>query len=79
MARTPKRIKPVVFTFTYRGERYYSDERVSQACFADLIGVDPSVVSRLISDDVLSPESTCGQWLVVYTATLRAQARMRGA
>ena len=51
--------------------------RVTQTAFADLVGVDQSVISRLISDDVLTKEGTALDWLRQYTGRLREQAAGR--
>ena len=53
------------------------ERRVTQTAFADLVGVDQSVISRLISDDVLTKEGTALEWLRQYTGRLREQAAGR--
>jgi phage terminase Nu1 subunit (DNA packaging protein) len=53
------------------------DHRVTQTEFAALMGIDPSTVSRLISDGCLAESGTCLHWLRQYTNRLREQAAGR--
>ena len=51
--------------------------KVTQAEFAELIGVSPAKVSQLKSEGVLSSGATAGEWLGQYIARLRGQAAGR--
>lgn len=51
--------------------------RVSQREFAQIIGTDEAVVSRLVRRGILPREGTVGDWLRRYTRRLRAQGRAR--
>lgn len=53
------------------------DCRVTQTAFADLMGVDQSVISRLISDGWLVETGTALDWLRQYMHRLREQAAGR--
>lgn len=51
--------------------------RVTQAAFAEFMGVDPSLISRLISDGWLTETGTALEWLHQYVHRLREQAAGR--
>lgn len=51
---------------------------VTQAEFAELVGVSQPAVSDMLARDVLTAGATCGDWLLSYTAHLREQAAGRG-
>ena len=53
--------------------------RVSQADFAELVGVSEARVSQLVSDGALDPGLTAHHWLVAYCTRLREQAAGRDA
>ena len=55
------------------------DARITQERFAQLVGLDQSTVSRLISDGVLDAEQTAGAWVQAYCQRLREQAAGRMA
>ena len=54
-------------------------EQVSQAEFAQLIGVSEARVSQLISEGVLPREATAQDWLTAYCERLREQAAGRAS
>jgi phage terminase Nu1 subunit (DNA packaging protein) len=53
------------------------DARVTQAAFAELMAIDPSTISRLISDGWLTETGTALEWLHQYVHRLREQAAGR--
>lgn len=53
------------------------DECVTQAEFGRLVGVDQSVVSRLVTDGTLQAGSAAGDWLLAYCERLRTVAAGR--
>jgi phage terminase Nu1 subunit (DNA packaging protein) len=53
------------------------DMRVTQTAFAEFIGVDQSLISRLISDGWLVETGTALEWLHQYVHRLREQAAGR--
>lgn len=52
-------------------------QRVSQAEFAELIGVSEAKVSQMRSEGVLAADATAGEWLQQYITRLREQAAGR--
>lgn len=55
----------------------YFDAPVSQAEFAQLIGVSEARVSQLLSENVLTRGETAHEWLLAYCERLRDQAAGR--
>lgn len=55
----------------------YLDAPISQAEFAEIIGVSEARVSQLISDGVIARGDTAGGWLIAYCERLRDQAAGR--
>lgn len=53
------------------------DVRVTQAAFAEFMEIDPSTISRLISDGWLTETGTALEWLHQYMHRLREQAAGR--
>lgn len=53
------------------------DAPISQAEFAQIIGVSEARVSQLVSDGVLTRGETAAEWLVAYCERLRDQAAGR--
>lgn len=53
------------------------DARISQADFAQLIGVSEARVSQLVSEGVITRGETAAQWLIAYCERLRDQAAGR--
>lgn len=54
------------------------DRPVTQALFADLVGITQPRVSQLIDEGVLEDRGSCRQWLRAYAGQLREQAAGRG-
>lgn len=54
------------------------DRPVTQALFADLVGMTQPRVSQLIDEGVLEQHGSCRQWLRAYAGQLREQAAGRG-
>lgn len=52
---------------------------ITQAQFADLVGVSQQAISNLIARGVLTAGDTCGQWLRDYCENLREQAAGRAS
>lgn len=55
------------------------DQLISQADFAEAIGVSEARVSQLMSERVLTRGETAGQWLLAYCERLRDQAAGRAS
>lgn len=55
----------------------YLDAPISQAEFAQIIGVSEARVSQLVSEGVISRGETAGAWLIAYCERLRDQAAGR--
>ncbi len=53
------------------------DAPISQAEFAQIVGVSEARVSQLVSDGVLTRGETAAQWLLAYCERLRDQAAGR--
>lgn len=53
------------------------DQSVSQAEFAEMVGVSEARVSQLVSDGVIAKGDTAHGWLVAYCERLRDQAAGR--
>lgn len=53
------------------------DDQVSQARFAEMVGVSEASISQRVSDGVLTRGDTAGEWLVAYCERLRDQAAGR--
>lgn len=53
------------------------DAPISQAEFAQVIGVSEARVSQLVSDGVIARGETAAQWLIAYCERLRDQAAGR--
>lgn len=53
------------------------DQTVSQAEFAEMVGLSEARVSQLVSDGTISRGETAAQWLVAYCERLRDQAAGR--
>ena len=55
----------------------YLDALISQAEFAEVVGISEARVSQLMSDGVLTRGETCAEWLIAYCERLRDQAAGR--
>lgn len=55
----------------------YLDAPISQAEFAEMIGVSEARISQLVSDSVLTRGETAHAWLIAYCERLRDQAAGR--
>ena len=55
----------------------YLEAIVSQAEFAQIIGVSEARVSQLMSESILTRGETCAEWLIGYCERLRDQAAGR--
>ena len=53
------------------------DQAITQAEFAELMGVSQQKVSQLLGDDILSASGTCRTWIQNYCHRLREQAAGR--
>lgn len=53
------------------------DSRCTQAAFADAMGLNPSTVSRLLSEGVIEQSGTFSGWLTDYCERLREMAAGR--
>jgi phage terminase Nu1 subunit (DNA packaging protein) len=53
------------------------DEKISQAEFAQIIGVSEARVSQLVADRTIVRGDTAGEWIVAYCERLREQAAGR--
>lgn len=52
-------------------------KKISQAAFARIIGVDRSVVCRLLEKEILGPEASGHVWLIQYIAYTKGIAAGR--
>ncbi len=57
----------------------YLDAPISQAEFAEMVGLSEARVSQLISEKVLSRGETAHDWLIAYCERLRDQAAGRAS
>lgn len=53
------------------------DQAISQAEFAELVGLSEARVSQLLSEGVMARGETAAQWLIAYCERLRDQAAGR--
>ena len=53
------------------------DQTISQAEFAEMVGVSEARISQLVSEGVITRGETAQQWLVAYCERLRDQAAGR--
>ncbi|MDH1429108.1 hypothetical protein N5J23_04810 [Comamonas aquatica] len=57
----------------------YLDAPISQAEFAQIVGISEARASQLVSENVLARGETAHEWLIAYTERLRDQAAGRAS